>query len=264
MLTRADLIRLARREGIGLGQLEHEYVILCLLDTLASAPLGDTLALKGGTALRECYFPDWRYSEDLDFSSLRPLDATELEVAIERWFAHTEEVHGISLRLRRFHRADGAARLRGQYRGPLEHPAAVLFDFTLDEPILLPPVRRPIVASPFPTPPPVVLVYALEELLAEKMRSILQRGKARDYYDVWRLLEEGTDHFDASLVRAILPRKCAVKDVVPLLANFLTPSFVEEAGPYWDSDLAPLITGVLPPFGDVVAELRSLLAAFLG
>ena len=124
MLTRADLTRLARREGIGLGRLEHEYVILCLLDTLASTPLGNTLALKGGTALRQVYFPDWRYSEDLDFSSLPPFDVTELEVAIERWFAHTEEAHGVSLRLRRFHRADGAARLRGQYRGPLEHPAA--------------------------------------------------------------------------------------------------------------------------------------------
>ncbi len=264
MLTRADLIRLARREDIGLGRLEHEYVILCLLDTLASVPLGDDLALKGGTALRQFYFPDWRYSEDLDFSSLLPLDATELEIAIECWFAHTEEVHTISLRLRRFHRADGTARLRGQYRGPLEHPAPVLFDFTLDEPILLPPVRRPVVASPFPAPPPVVLVYTLEELLAEKMRSILQRGKARDYYDVWRLLKEGSDHFDAPLVRAILPRKCAVKDVTPLLVNFLTPSTIEEARPYWDSDLAPLIVGALPPFDNVVAELCSLLAAFLG
>ena len=264
MLTRADLTRLARREGIGLGQMEHEYVILCLLDTLASTPLGNILALKGGTALRQVYFPDWRYSEDLDFSSLPPFDATELEVAIERWFAHTEEAHGLSLRLRRFHRADGAARLRGQYRGPLEHPAAVLFDVTLDESILVPPLRRSVVASPFPTLHPVVLVYTLEELLAEKMRSILQRGKTRDYYDVWRLLKEDSGHFDARLVRDILPRKCAVKGVVPLLANFLTPATIEEARPYWDSDLAPLVDGIPPPFDEIVAELRELLVAFLG
>ena len=140
----------------------------------------------------------------------------------------------------------------------------MLFDITFDEPILLPPLRRPVVASPFPALHPVVLVYTLEELLAEKMRSILQRGKARDYYDVLRLLKEGTDHFDASLVRAILPRKCAVKDVTPLLVNFLTPSTIEEARPYWDSDLAPLIVGALPPFDNVVVELCSLLAAFLG
>jgi predicted nucleotidyltransferase component of viral defense system len=65
MLTRADLIRLARQKGIGLGRLEHEYVILCLLDTLASAPLGNRLAFKGGTALRQVYFPDWRYSDGI-------------------------------------------------------------------------------------------------------------------------------------------------------------------------------------------------------
>ena len=96
------------------------------------------------------------------------------------------------------------------------------------------------------------------------MRSILQRGKARDYYDVWRLLKEGTDHFEAQLVRDILPRKCAVKDVVPLLTNFLTPSTIKEARPYWDSDLVPLVAEAPPLFDDVVAELRGLLLAFLG
>ncbi len=33
------------------------------------------------------------------------------------------------------------------------------------------------------------VVYSLEEILAEKIRSILQRGKSRDYYDVWMLLK---------------------------------------------------------------------------
>lgn len=184
MLTRAELARLARRERAGLGRVEHEYVILCLLDILASVSLGDDLVFKGGTALRQIYFSEWRYPEDLDSSSLSGLYLAGLETAVERWFAHTEETYGISLRLRRFHWANGAARVRRQYRGPLEHPAPLLSDFTLDEHILLLPVRRPVLTFPFPSSTPVVLTYTLEELLAEKMRSILQRGKARDYYDV--------------------------------------------------------------------------------
>ncbi|NOR47289.1 MAG: hypothetical protein GQ533_04495 [Methanosarcinaceae archaeon] len=31
---------------------------------------------------------------------------------------------------------------------------------------------------------------SLNITMVEKLRSILQRGKARDYYDVWRLLKE--------------------------------------------------------------------------
>ena len=107
------------------------------------------------------------------------------------------------------------------------------------------------------------MVYALEELLAEKMRSILQRGKARDYYDVWRLLKEGIDQFDAQLVQDILPRKCAAKDIVPRLAGFLNPSAIKEAMSYWESDLVPLIAGEPPPFKDVIAELGELLPSFL-
>ena len=32
--------------------------------------LRETLVFKGGTALKKCYFGDYRFSEDLDFSGL--------------------------------------------------------------------------------------------------------------------------------------------------------------------------------------------------
>jgi uncharacterized protein len=38
--------------------------------------------------------------------------------------------------------------------------------------------------------PYIIDIYLPNEILVEKLRNILQRGKARDYYDVWRLLKE--------------------------------------------------------------------------
>ena len=35
-----------------------------------------------------------------------------------------------------------------------------------------------------------VKIYTLETILAEKLLTILQRGKIRDYYDAWKLLKE--------------------------------------------------------------------------
>jgi predicted nucleotidyltransferase component of viral defense system len=32
--------------------------------------LRDTLVFKGGTALKKCYFGDYRFSEDLDFTGV--------------------------------------------------------------------------------------------------------------------------------------------------------------------------------------------------
>jgi uncharacterized protein len=38
------------------------------LNGLASHPLREVLVFKGGTALRRCWFKDYRFSEDLDFT----------------------------------------------------------------------------------------------------------------------------------------------------------------------------------------------------
>ncbi len=75
MLTRDALARIARRHGVGLGQVEHDYVVVCALDTLGKIPfLRDRLVFKGGTALWQVYFADWRYSEDLDFTAWPGMD----------------------------------------------------------------------------------------------------------------------------------------------------------------------------------------------
>ncbi|MFQ5814835.1 MAG: nucleotidyl transferase AbiEii/AbiGii toxin family protein, partial [Anaerolineae bacterium] len=212
MLTRDDLARVARRHGLGLGRAEREYVILCVLDGLARAPiLAKHLVFKGGTALYQLYFPDWRYSEDLDFSALPGLDIDPLADALTGWFALVQQAWGVTLSVRRLHRANGAARLRVQFVGPLNFPNLLLMDFTLDEPVILPPVHRSVVGTLFDAPCPTVQTYTLEELLAEKLRSILQRGKSRDYYDVWRLLAEKASAFDRALAREVLLAKCRHK-----------------------------------------------------
>ncbi len=41
-----------------------------MLLAIANSPLRDRLAFKGGTALKKIYAPDYRFSEDLDFTLL--------------------------------------------------------------------------------------------------------------------------------------------------------------------------------------------------
>jgi len=265
MISERELRRIAARTGLGVGRAEHEYALLCVLDTLGKTPpLADTFCLKGGTALRLIYFEDWRHSVDLDFSVLPAFPSDELQPLVEAWFAQVGEVHGIEVRLQDFHRANGAARMRARFVGPLRHPARLLFDVTLDEPVLLPPQRRPVIATPFPGLRPTVLTYALEEILAEKMRSILQRGKARDYYDVWRLLKEKQAALDMTIVRSILTQKCRHKGLdEPAPQAFLSPDHLAEAGVYWERDLAGQIAArSLPEWTEVTKELAGLLEAF--
>jgi predicted nucleotidyltransferase component of viral defense system len=266
MITERELRRIAGRTGLGVGRTEHEYAILCVLDTLSqTSPLSDAFCLKGGTALRLIYFDDWRHSVDLDFSVLPAFPSEDLRMHVERWFARVDNDHGLAVRLLDFHRVNSAARMRAQFVGPLRHPARLLFDVTLDEPVLLPPQQREVLASSFPALRPLVLTYVLEEILAEKMRSILQRGKSRDYYDVWRLLKEKSDALDAPLARSILERKCRHKGLEPpSVQAFLVPQHLVEAEVYWERDLARQVAPqLLPDWTAVTAELEPLLERFL-
>ena len=267
MISERELRRTAARIGAGVGQTEHKYAMLCVLDALSeTAPLSDTFCLKGGTALRLIYFDDWRHSVDLDFSILPSFPAQELRPLVETWFARVGIMHGMEVRLLDFHRANGAARLRARFIGPLRHPARLLFDLTLDEPVLLTPLRRQALDSPFQSVSPNVLTYALEEILAEKMRSILQRGKARDYYDVWRLLGEKRNALDVVRTRSILGQKCRHKQLPePQPEDFLQPGLLAEAEMYWKRDLAGQVAGRdLPDWDRVVKEMPVLLADFFG
>jgi predicted nucleotidyltransferase component of viral defense system len=234
LITERELRQIAARNTIGAGQAEHEYAQLCVLDALSQvSPLADTFCFKGGTALRLAYFADWRRSVDLDFSVLPMFPADDLQRLVESWFAEVYAWHGMEVRLLDFHRVNGAVRLRAQFVGPLRYPARLLFALTLDEPVLQTPQRRLVVASIFPTLQPTVLTYSLEEILAEKMRSIIQRGKARDYYDVWRLLVEKPDAYDPAVVSTTLGEKCRRKGMEePRVQHFLVPRHLAQAQSY--------------------------------
>ncbi len=265
MISAQELRRVAGRAKLGVGQAEHEYVILCVLDGLAQTPpLSETFCLKGGTALRYVYFADWRHSVDLDFSVLPAFPVKRLRSGLREWFTRVEALHGVQVSVRDFHKADGAARARTRFVGPLRHPNRLLLDITLDEPVLLPPQRRPTVIDLFDELRPYVLCYTLEEILAEKLRSILQRGKARDYYDVWRLLRDKVDTFDWATTRQVLSKKCEHRQLPePSPEAFLSPQMLQEAVAYWSQDLIGQVSdGNLPAWDTVTAELRQLLTDF--
>ena len=62
---------MAHRLGVGDRVVEKDYVLSWLLVAIAESDLRGKLALKGGTALKRCYYPDYRFSEDLDFTPPR-------------------------------------------------------------------------------------------------------------------------------------------------------------------------------------------------
>ena len=75
MTNRAQTTRQAARNGVRAPTVERDDVLAHIIAALGAllGALGDShgLVFKGGTALRLCYFEDYRYSAHLDFSRCR-------------------------------------------------------------------------------------------------------------------------------------------------------------------------------------------------
>lgn len=263
MLSKSDLQRLANRQKVALGVLEKDYVLTEVLKALPQVPvLSGILIFKGGTALRKVYFSDWRYSEDLDFTVRRDVAKEELKQVLETWYHQVQVASQIQLTTRMLHKPDGYARVRIQFLGPLAYPSMLYMDLSFDEPLCLEPEYRKVLTVPFPDEPQSVLVYPLEELLAEKMRSLIERGKSRDYYDVWRLLKEHSSQLDFKLLGAVLFQKLAHKGLSLKSVSEFLPRDSKALKRYWEEDLGQQISSLLP-LAEVLKQLRELLDEFI-
>jgi len=259
MISRADLQRLANREKLALGTLEKDYVITEVLKALSQvSTLSEILVFKGGTALRKVYFQDWRYSEDLDFTVKRDMEKEQLRQELDKWYQQVSLASQVQLTTRMIHKPDGYARVRTQFIGPLSYPGMIFMDLSFDELLCLEPALRNVLAAPFQPGEQKVLTYPLEELLAEKIRSLRERGKSRDYYDVWRLLKECSANLDFDLLGTVLQKKLSHKGlVITDVCDFL-PQDKKVLKRYWEKDLGQQIIP-LPSLDEVLEELQDLL-----
>lgn len=110
--------------------------------------------------------------------------------------------------------------------------------------------------------------YTLNNVLAEKMRSLLQqpirrRNRRQDVYDIWLLLESGPALNAVELVKIheILVASCGSKGIVPGIQSMETEAVVSMARSGYQ-ELTADVDGELPPFDEamsrVVALYRSL------
>lgn len=197
--------------------IERDYVLAWFLTGLASHPLRDVLAFKGGTALRRCWFEDYRFSEDLDFTLTRPITLEEILAGLNEIFATIEADSGLRIAFdredRNGHKNCHTFYLR--YQGPLPAANDVKVDITINEVLCFPLQDRPIrrTYDNFDDLPegPTVKVYAIEEILVEKLLALSDpsRNEPRDLYDLW-YLSNSTDLRVAEM-RAELDAKLALR-----------------------------------------------------
>ena len=283
---RTRLQEARRRLGIPWEAIERDYVLSWILDGISQTPaLRDTLVFKGGTALRKCYFGNYRFSEDLDFSALEGVPTGEdmersmvevcetatwtldeyapMEIASERYTERQPHPGG-----------QEAFTIRTRFPWQSHIQTRVMVEVTMDERILRPPDKRQIIHEYGEPLMAELQVYSLEEVVAEKLRAILQqmdmlerrgwsRSRARDYYDLWRVFGAYGDRMDLVGFESLLREKCAVRGVAftgP--EDFFHERMLAYVAETWEQWLGPLVQE-LPSFDIVMNELRPRVTALV-
>ena len=198
--------RLLREHGgrrIPENVLERDYCIAWFLVGLSQTPLRNKLVFKGGTALRRCYFSDYRFSEDLDFTLLQPLSFEKLMKEFDKVYQEVKQASHINFY---FSRPDSTTHQNSytfylSYEGPLPVTSTakeIKIDITIKEKVFYPPLEVAVLKScdEYTDLPEEekILVYPLTEIATEKTIALLDRARTepRDLYDLWYLTEQSS------------------------------------------------------------------------
>jgi predicted nucleotidyltransferase component of viral defense system len=195
--------------------LERDYCVAWLLAGLSRSPLRRRLAFKGGTALKRCWFGDYRFSEDLDFTLIEDAPFDVIRGELQPLFAEVRRAVGIAFR---YDREDRPGRENSRtfylaYEGPLPPTSAgreLKVDVTIRERLVLPLRDRPVLRaydeySDLPEGRRV-RTYSLGEIAVEKITALTDRARnePRDLYDLWYLADRGHVRLDELRIVRIL------------------------------------------------------------
>ena len=277
-----------KRLNVSWTVLEQDYILDWMLWGIASvSELKGSLVFKGGTALKKVYFDDYRFSEDLDFTakSNAPVGQsleTAIKVACQNAQSSMNELmENPRLECTRYteqkpHPEEQEAFIiRAQLPWHRSLHTRIMVEITKAEILVTAPVLHEVRNTYDKSMVYHIHSYSVEEIVAEKLRAILQntktlhergwsRSRARDYYDIWRILSKYENEIAATDISLLLQKKCVGKGVsFTSVENFFDDKALASVKKDWLVWLKPFVSE-LPDYEIVISELRNKLELILG
>jgi len=276
MILRKEIAGIAAQTGVVKSTVDKDWALGHFIDAIFSIPeLKQKLIFKGGTCLKKCYIPGYRFSEDLDFTSIdkdfiltrKHLDSilTLLKQRVEMYthfeslkeLKYNDKLTGYEAIIKFW----GSDHPRNEAPPPPQRwQTKVKIELILFELVLFPVSKRDVIHSysdKLTENALQVPCYSIEEVLAEKMRSLIQRSYSapRDFYDIWNLSKYFPELEYKPIVDAF-HKKLAFKGQsfsgIEQLINSENEKHLKAA---WKNSLAHQITGEFPDFETVKKEL---------
>lgn len=253
MIQKEEILRTASSHNVNPVIIEKDYVLGWILAGIANNPsFSKSWVFKGGTCLKKCYFKEYRFSEDLDFTLTADasIDSNFIQTQlsdIAQWLYNQSGIEVPEIILNVFPDSNGKT-FRGKigYVGPLQQRGSftrIKLDLTQNEFIAKPPIKSEISHSYGDTEDFLYHIYAYsyEEIFAEKIRALLERARPRDLYDVINLFERKNDYgvLDEMVLKEIAQEKLAYRRLPALTEETqLTEIQVKDLIQEWENMLA--------------------------
>ncbi|MDP2088996.1 MAG: nucleotidyl transferase AbiEii/AbiGii toxin family protein [Flavobacteriaceae bacterium] len=232
MILQKEIAAISEQLGVSKSVIDKDWMLGHFIAAIFNEPeLKETLIFKGGTCIKKCWFNDYRFSEDLDFTSKSKefkLTQNHLKFITNHIEIHTDvKTHLVSIKellfkdklagyevIIKFWGADHPRNLtppppeRWQSKIKIE---IILFEEMIFE------VENRRVSHPYSdnlNRIETIPCYKIEEVLAEKMRALIQRSYTapRDYYDIWYLSNNFPD-LDWTIITDAFYKKMKFKNM---------------------------------------------------
>ena len=256
MISIGEIDEYSKRLGFSRGQTEKDYMQYHALQFIGRTT-GNGLVFKGGTCLQKVFSLD-RFNEDLDFT----LDKGSGESPRLPGLVGHFEALGYPAQRRAVARSGGKDSFRILMEGPLFDGGplsrcSMTVNISSRGDLVKDPVIKRLVPPYAEIPPLIVYHMDIREMLAEKVRALLMREKARDLYDIHFLLKKGVGP-DRSLVES----KLSIYDV--RLSRTGLQRSIASKGTIWKKELMPLLPSGPLDFETVSKEVREGMDVLFG
>jgi len=220
-------------------QVEQDLIISrAVINIFSDEFLSRELRFRGGTALNKLHFPEpLRYSEDIDLvrTSSGPIGPIldQLRFILEPWLGRA-----------RFDQSDVAPKLK--FRVDAEHGDGAQIRLKVEintreiESFDPPENRRFSVENPWFSGATDIPTFSCEEMLATKLRALLQRDKGRDLYDLDHALQIFSN-LNPDRTVEFFARYLALSDQTISKAQAQERMFAKLANPSFLTDMRPLL-----------------------
>lgn len=256
MISYSQLVKIASHLKLPEETIENDYFIELLLFYITKEKKSKDLIFRGGTALKKIYFPDYRFSEDLDF--LITNDIKGVLDSLDSVVNKVNQDFPVEAKINSSSQKDGRLQVFIGYNivPQISSIKELKVDILQDNDTGLCYKKRKIIFTyeDVKNLKADILVYELESIIVDKIGRIFDVvNEPRDIYDIWYLFKN--TKLDFQKIKKTFKRKYGFEfDINDFFLEIQKPEYKIN----WKIRLSRQVSNI-PGFNKVINELKILI-----